>query len=343
MKSKPALEKTHTYDKKAHHKIAQKIAEGSMVLLKNDDSILPLQAGQKVAVIGEMAKAPRFQGAGSSVINPTMLSNAYDELVELGVDVTYAQGYYKSAGTKKEQKTRMTEAQLTAEAVNAAKNADVAIVFAGLTEDFEGEGYDRETINMPPNHNKLISDVAAANPNTVVVLAGGSVVLMPWLSEVKGLLNSGLGGQAGGAAVANILTGKVNPSGKTSETYPVSFEANPTFGNYPGGPVTSEHKESVYIGYRYYDSANEDVVFPFGYGLSYTTFEYSDIKLSADSIKDTDTLTVSFKVKNTGSVAGAEIAQVYVADKESTIFRPAKELKGYKRYSLMPVKKRSFC
>ena len=334
LKSKPALEKTHTYDKKAHHKIAQKIAEGSMVLLKNDDSILPLQAGQKVAVIGEMAKAPRFQGAGSSVINPTMLSNAYDELVELGVDVTYAQGYYKSAGTKKEQKTRMTEAQLTAEAVNAAKNADVAIIFAGLTEDFEGEGYDRETINMPPNHNKLISDVAAANPNTVVVLAGGSVVLMPWLSEVKGLLNSGLGGQAGGAAVANILTGKVNPSGKTSETYPVSFEANPTFGNYPGGPVTSEHKESVYIGYRYYDSANEDVVFPFGYGLSYTTFEYSDIKLSADSIKDTDTLTVSFKVKNTGSVAGAEIAQVYVADKESTIFRPAKELKGYKKVFL---------
>lgn len=334
LKSKPALEKTHTYDKKAHHKIAQKIAEGSMVLLKNDDNILPLQAGQKVAVIGEMAKAPRFQGAGSSVINPTMLSNAYDELVELGVDVTYAQGYYKSAGTKKEQKTRMTEAQLTEEAVNVAKNADVAIVFAGLTEDFEGEGYDRETINMPPNHNKLISDVAAANPNTIVVLAGGSVVLMPWLSEVKGLLNSGLGGQAAGAAVANILTGNVNPSGKTSETYPVSFEANPTFGNYPGGPVTSEHKESVYIGYRYYDSANEDVVFPFGFGLSYTTFEYSDIKLSADSIKDTDTLTVSFKVKNTGEVAGAEIAQVYVADKESTIFRPTKELKGYKKVFL---------
>ena len=334
VKSKPALEKSHTYDKKAHHKIAQKVAEGSLVLLKNEDNILPIQAGQKVAVIGEMAKAPRYQGAGSSVINPTMVSNAFDELEALGVDVTYAQGYYKTVPSKKEQKTRMTEAQLTEEAINVAKNADVAVVFAGLTEDFEGEGYDRETINMPPNHNKLISDVAAANPNTIVVLAGGSVVLMPWLSEVKGLLNSGLGGQAVGAAVANILTGKVNPSGKTSETYPVSFEANPTFGNYPGGPVTSEHKESVYIGYRYYDSANEEVVFPFGFGLSYTTFEYSDIKLSADSIKDTDTLTVSFKIKNTGSVAGAEIAQVYVADKESTIFRPAKELKGYKKVFL---------
>lgn len=334
LKSKPALAQKHTYDKKEHHKIAQRIAEGSMVLLKNEDNILPLQAGQKIAVIGEMAKAPRFQGAGSSVINPTMLSNAYDELVGLGVDVTYAQGYYKSAGSKKEQKTRMSEAELTAEAVKVAKNADVAVVFVGLTEDYEGEGYDRETINMPPNHNKLVSDVAAANPNTVVVLAGGSVVLMPWLGEVKALLNSGLGGQAGGAAVANLLTGKVNPSGKTSETYPTSFEVNPTFGNYPGGPVTSEHKESVYIGYRYYDSADMDVVFPFGYGLSYTTFEYSDIKLSASSIKDTDSVDVSFKIKNTGSVGGAEIAQVYVCDKESTIFRPKKELKAFTKVFL---------
>lgn len=334
LKSKPALAQKHTYDKKEHHKIAQRIAEGSMVLLKNEDNILPLQAGQKIAVIGEMAKAPRFQGAGSSVINPTMLSNAYDELVGLGVDVTYAQGYYKSAGSKKEQKTRMSEAELTAEAVKAAKNADVAVVFVGLTEDYEGEGYDRETINMPPNHNKLVSDVAAANPNTVVVLAGGSVVLMPWLGEVKALLNSGLGGQAGGAAVANLLTGKVNPSGKTSETYPTSFEVNPTFGNYPGGPVTSEHKESVYIGYRYYDSADIDVVFPFGYGLSYTTFEYSDIKLSVSSIKDTDSVDVSFKIKNTGSVGGAEIAQVYVCDKESTIFRPKKELKAFTKVFL---------
>lgn len=334
LKSKPALAQKHTYDKKEHHKIAQRIAEGSMVLLKNDDNILPLQAGQKIAVIGEMAKAPRFQGAGSSVINPTMLSNAYDELVNLGVDVTYAQGYYKTAPSKKEKKIRMSEEQLTAEAVAAAKNADVAVVFVGLTEDFEGEGYDRETINMPPNHNKLVSDVAAANPNTVVVLAGGSVVLMPWLNEVKGLLNSGLGGQAGGAAVANLLTGKVNPSGKTSETYPASFESNPTFGNYPGGPVTSEHKESVYIGYRYYDSANIDVVFPFGYGLSYTNFEYSDIKLSASSIKDTELVDVSFKIKNTGNVGGAEIAQVYVCDKESTIFRPEKELKAFTKVFL---------
>ncbi len=331
VKSKPALAKNHTYDKNEHHKIAQKIAEGSMVLLKNDEQLLPLKAGQKVAVIGEMAKAPRFQGAGSSVINPTMLSNAYDELKKLGVDMTYAQGYYKASPTKKEKKTRIPEETLVKQAVEAAKQADVAVVFVGLTEEFEGEGYDRVNIEMPANHNALVSAIAKANPNTVVVLAGGSVVRIPWINEVKALLNSGLGGQASGGAVANILTGKVNPSGKTSETYPLTFEDNPTAGNYPGGPVTSEHRESVYIGYRYYDAANKDVLFPFGYGLSYTTFEYSDLKLSAADIKDTDTVTVSFKIKNTGSVDGAEVAQIYVADKESTIYRPVKELRAFRK------------
>lgn len=330
LKSKPALEKSHTYDKNEHHKIAQKIAEGSMVLLKNDDNLLPLKDGQKVAVIGEMAKAPRFQGAGSSVINPTMLSNAFEEMEKLGVNMTYAQGYYKSAPTKKD-KNRKTDAQLVSEAVEAAKACDVAVVFAGLTEEFEGEGYDRPNIEMPENHNALISAVAKANPNTVVVLAGGSVIHMPWINEAKALLNSGLGGQASGTAVANILTGKVNPSGKTSETYPLDFSDNPTYGNYPGGPVTSEHREGIYIGYRYYDKADKEVLFPFGYGLSYTSFKYSDIKLSSNDIKDTDTVTVSFKIKNTGKYDGAEVAQVYVADRESTIYRPVKELRAFKK------------
>lgn len=326
VRSKPALEKTHTYDIEAHHKLAQKIAEGSMVLLKNDDSVLPIKKGQKVAVIGEMAKSPRYQGAGSSVINPTKLDNACDQLRNLNVNLTYSKGYDKS-------KDEIDNA-LVNNAVDAARNADVAVVFVGLTEEFEGEGYDRENIEMPISHNNLVSAVAAVNPNTVVVLAGGSVVNMPWINEVKALLNSGLGGQAGGAAVANILTGGVNPSGKTSETYPLSFNANPTYGNFPGGPVTSEHRESVYIGYRYYDKANKEVLFPFGFGLSYTTFEYSDIKLSADDIKDTDTVTVSFKIKNTGDVDGAEVAQIYVADKESTIYRPVKELRGFKKVFL---------
>ena len=326
VKSKPALEGEHTFSFEEHNEIAARIAEGSMQLLKNEGGVLPLKEGQKVAVIGEMAESPRFQGAGSSVINPSNLDNALDNLKKLGVDVIYAKGYDKS-------KDEINE-ELFAEAENAAKDADVAIVFAGLTEEFEGEGYDRENINMPSSHNALIEKIALANENTVVVLAGGSVVLMPWLNNVKALLNSGLGGQAGGIAVARILTGAVNPSGKTTETYPKFFEDNPTFGNYPGGPVTSEHRESVYIGYKYYEAANKEVVFPFGFGLSYTSFEYSDLKVSAKSIKDTDTVTVSFKVKNTGEVDGAEIAQLYVADKESTIFRPVKELREFKKVFL---------
>lgn len=328
IKSKPALEKDFKYDVEAHHAVARKVAEGSMVLLKNDDNILPLKSNAKIAVIGEMAKAPRYQGAGSSVINPTKLDNAYDSLIELGADVTYAQGYYKAPPTKKD-KNRKSESELTAEAVKAAEAADVALVFIGLTEEFEAEGYDRDNIDMPAAHNALVSEVVKANPNTVVVLAGGSVVNMPWIEDVKALLNMGLSGQAGGLAAANILMGKVNPSGKTAETYPLSFDENPVYGNYPGSPVISEHKESIYIGYRYYDTAKKDVLFPFGFGLSYTTFEYSDIKLSESEIKDNETVTVSFKIKNTGDMDGAEIAQVYVADKESTIFRPEKELRAF--------------
>ena len=326
LRAKTALNATHRYSKDKHHNTAQKIAEGSMVLLKNEDGILPLKPKQKIAVIGELAKFPRFQGAGTSFINPTRLDSALECLQRLKTNLTYARGYDRTCDK--------ADKELLREAVNAAKAADVAVVFAGLTEEFEGEGYDRADINMPSCHNNLISEVVKANPNTVVVLAGGSVVYMPWVNEVKGLLNSGLGGQATGAAVANILTGKVNPSGKTAETYPLRFEDNPTYGNYPGGPVTSEHRESVYIGYRYYDTAEKEVLFPFGYGLSYTTFAYSDIKVSSKDIKDTDTLEVSFKIKNTGSVDGAEIAEIYVADKESTIFRPKKELRAFTKVFL---------
>ena len=328
MKSKPQLETDHTFDQPAHHALAQEVAEQSMQLLKNDDGILPLKKGAKIAVIGEMAKFPRYQGAGSSVVNPFRIDNAYWELGKRGVNFTYAKGYDKGRD--------VVDDALVAEAVRQAKAADIAVVFAGLTEEFEGEGYDREDIRMPYCHNNLILEVAKANPNTVVVLSGGSVVEMPWVDEVKGLLNAGLGGEAGGAAVARILTGEVNPSGKTTETYPLSFSENPTYGNYPGGPVTSEHRESIYLGYRYYDAAKKDVLFPFGHGLSYTTFEYSDLKLSKKTVKDSESITVTFKVTNTGDVAGAEIAQLYVADPESTIFRPVQELKGFQKVWLEP-------
>lgn len=326
LKSKPALEKGCDFSFDAHHEIARKVAEGSMVLLKNNDNILPLSKNAKIAVIGELAAAPRYQGAGSSVINPTRLDNALDSLKKLGANVTYAKGYEKS-------KDEINDT-LFNEAKKAAADADVAVVFVGLTEEFEGEGYDRLNIEMPKSHNALIAEIAKVNSNIAVVLAGGSVINLPWINEVKALLNSGLGGQATGSAVANILTGIVNPSGKTSETYPLSFSDNPTFGNYPGGPVTSEHRESVYIGYRYYDTAKKDVLFPFGFGLSYTTFEYSDLKVSSESAKDTDKISVTFKVTNTGNVDGAEVTQLYIADKSSTIYRPEKELRHFSKVFL---------
>ena len=325
-KSKPVLKKSYTYSIDEHHQIAKEVAEGACVLLKNNDNLLPISKNIRIALIGEMAKSPRFQGAGTSVINPTKLDNAYDEFEKYGLDFVYAKGYCKNRD--------YVDESLLNEAVNAAKECDVAVIFAGLTEEFEAEGYDRKNIDMPACHNKLIEEVAKANPNTVVVLSAGSVVLMPWADKVKSILHSGLGGQAGASAVVNILTGAVNPSGKTCETYPVKFEDNPVYGNYPGGPVTSEHRESIYIGYRYYDKANLDVRFPFGFGLSYTTFEYSDIKISANKINEDDCLTVSCKIKNTGNYDGAEVVQLYVKDKESTIFRPEKELKAFKKVFL---------
>lgn len=329
LKSKPALAEDHDFDMAEHRNISLKIAEESMQLLKNDDKVLPINKGAKIAVIGEMAVSPRYQGAGSSVVNPLgELENAVDALKNLGANFVYAQGYSK----KKDE----IDAKLFVEAVEAAKSADVAVVFAGLTEDFEGEGYERVSIEMPNCHNVLIEEIARANPNTVVVLAGGSVVRMPWANSVKAILNSGLAGQTGGTAVAEILLGIVNPSGKTAETYPLTYSDNPTYGNYPGGPVTSEHRESIYIGYRYYDTAKKDVLFPFGHGLSYTEFSYSGLKVSKKNITDEDSITVSFKVKNTGDVFGSEVAELYVKDCESTIFRPEKELKGFCKIKLEP-------
>ena len=326
LRSAETLKEEHTCDMEANHKIARQIASESAVLLKNEDNILPVDKSKKIAVIGEMAEKPRYQGAGSSLINPTKLDNALDCLKEAGYTVIYARGYDKS-------KDEISE-ELTAEAVAAAKQADTVLVFAGLTEDFESEGYDRTHMGMPKSHNALIEAVAAANSETAVVLSGGSCVEMPWLDKVKAVLNGSLGGQAGAGAIADIISGAVNPSGKLSETYPLSLEDNPTYGNYLGGRVLAEHKESVYIGYRYYDTAKKPVMFPFGYGLSYTSFQYSDLKLSSKKLNDGDELTVTFKIKNTGSADGAEIAQVYVKDVESTIFRPEKELKGFTKVFL---------
>lgn len=327
MRSKEVLG-DYTYDKKAHHKKAREIAGQCMVLLKNEDSVLPLKKSANVAVIGEMAKKPRYQGAGSSIVNASIIDCAYDEIIAKGVNVTYAPGYSTA------KKNKISDEQFIQEAVEAAKGKDAAILFIGLTEEFESEGFDRIHIGIPPLHNKLVEAVSAVNENVVIALSGGAVVEMPWADKVKGILNCYLGGEASGSAAADILFGDVNPSGKLAETYPLSLSDNPSYNYYPGHTATVEYRESVFVGYRYYDTAHKNVRFPFGYGLSYTNFEYSDLKLSADSIKDTDTLTVSFKVKNTGDVDGAEIAQVYVTDNESTIYRPEQELRGFKKVFL---------
>ena len=220
------------------------------------------------------------------------------------------------------------------EVSEAAKNADVALVFIGLTDEYETEGNDRSHIDLPPIHNTLVEEVLKVNPNTIVVLSGGASVAMPWADKVPAILNMFLTGQAGGSAVCDIIFGDVNPSGKLSETYPLALEDNSSYNFFPGTSVSVEYREGVYVGYKYFDTANKEVAFPFGHGLSYTTFEYSDVKVSADKIKDTDTVTVSFKVKNTGAVDGAEVAQVYVSDVQSTIYRPVKELKGFKKVFL---------
>lgn len=314
-------------DMAAHHSLARKIAGESAVLLKND-GILPLDKSKKIAVIGEMAKKPRYQGAGSSLINPTQLDNAYSEFLNCGFKAAYSPGYDKTSDKPDED--------LISAAAALAKKADIAVVFVGLTEVYESEGFDRKHIDLPPSHNELVKAVSAANENTVVVLSGGSAVTMPWLSEVRAVLNCMLGGQASGSAAVDILSGKVNPSGKLSETYPLSLDDTPAKNNFPGTFLTVEYREGIFIGYRYYDKVKKDVLFPFGYGLSYTSFEYSDVCVSRKKIKDTDSVTVSFKIKNTGSVAGAEVAQLYVAPPESTIFKAPKELKGFKKVFLEP-------
>ncbi|MCH5170036.1 MAG: glycoside hydrolase family 3 C-terminal domain-containing protein [Oscillospiraceae bacterium] len=318
----------YTYDPDEHHALARKIAGQCMVLMKNDGGILPLKKSQKVAVIGEMAKNPRYQGAGSSLINPIKLDNACDTLTEMGINYDYAAGYSTA------KKNKISDDTFVAEAVTKAKDAEVALLFIGLTDEFETEGNDRKHLGIPPLHNRLVEEVLKVNPNVVVVLSGGSSIEMPWADKVPAILNGFLTGQAGGSAVCDILFGDVNPSGKLAETYPVALEDNSSANYFPGTQVSVEYREGIYVGYRYYDSANIPVRFPFGHGLSYTTFEYSDLKVSADSIKDTDTLTVTFKVKNTGSVDGAEIVQLYVSDVESTIYRPVKELKGFKKVFL---------
>ena len=319
-----------TWNMETQHRQAADIAAECMVLLKNEGDLLPLDKEDEIAFIGEFATKPRFQGGGSSHINSFKTTGAM-EAAE-GLKITYARGYSV-------ERDEATDADI-AEAVSAARKAKTAVVFAGLPDSYESEGYDRSHMRMPACQNKLIEAVVEANPNTVVVLHNGAPVEMPWIGKVKAVLEAYLGGQAVGEATVRVLFGDANPCGRLPETFPLKLEDNPSFLYYGGEGNVTEYREGVFVGYRYYDKKKMDVLFPFGYGLSYTTFEYSGLKLSADRIRDTETLTVSVTVKNTGKRAGKAVVQLYVGDSESTPIRPVRELKGFSKVALAPGESR---
>lgn len=322
---------SYKFDVRAHNLLSRQIAEQSMVLLKNDGNILPLKRveGEYVAVIGAFADNPRYQGAGSSIINPTMIDSGRRAFNNSPISVKFADGYDRSGKRKNE------DAYIT-EACNLAKNASKAVVFIGLTDDYESEGFDRSTMKLPDGHNRLVEAVSRVNDNVIVVLEGGSPVEMPWADDVKAILNAYLGGQSVAPAIVDVLTGKANPCGKLAETYPVCLKDTPTSFRYPDSKEDVQYRESIFIGYRYYDKVERNVRFPFGFGLSYTSFEYSDIKLKKKNLTKGEGAKVTFTIKNTGDVAGSEIAQVYVAKPESKIFRAPKELKGFVKIHLEP-------
>lgn len=321
----------YKFDVKAHNLLSRQIAEQSMVLLKNDGNILPLKRveGEYVAVIGAFADNPRYQGAGSSIINPTMIDSGRRAFNNSPISVKFADGYDRS-GKRKNEDSYITEA------CNLAKNASKAVVFIGLTDDYESESFDRSTMKLPDGHNRLVEAVSRVNDNVIVVLEGGSPVEMPWADDVKAILNAYLGGQSVAPAIVDVLTGKANPCGKLAETYPVCLKDTPTSFRYPDSKEDVQYRESIFIGYRYYDKVERNVRFPFGFGLSYTSFEYSDIKLKKKNLTKGEGAKVTFTIKNTGDVAGSEIAQVYVAKPESKIFRAPKELKGFVKIHLEP-------
>lgn len=315
-------EKIIEYNREKHHQIALEIAEDSIVLLKNEENILPINKS-KIALIGDMAKNPRYQGAGSSTINPYKIENAYDCFKENKIEFSYVKGYNRIENEEDEK--------LKNEAIKIAKENNVVIIFAGLTENYESEGMDRTTLDLPQNQNKLIDEISNVNKNIVVVLSNGSPILMPWKDKVKAIITGYLGGEAGAKAMVNCLLGKINPSGKLAETYPLNLEDTPCFKNYPGTEVSVEYQEAIYVGYRYYDTNNIKVLYPFGYGLSYTDFEYSNLQVDVG-----ENIKISFKIKNIGKIKGKEIAQIYVSQSLPTIFKPKKELKAFEKVELEP-------
>jgi beta-glucosidase len=337
LKTKDSHKESVGFDIGQHHALARHAGGESIVLLKNADAVLPLNMAKlsKIAVIGAFAKTPRYQGAGSSQVNPTKVSNAYSELIEIAGGegkFVYAPGYTVEGDVTN---------SLLEEARQAAASAEVAIVFAGLPDSYESEGFDRSSLDMPAGHNKLIESVSGVQRNMVVVLMNGSAITMPWADRAKAILEGFLGGQAGGGAIADVLTGKINPSGKLAETFPKRIEDTPAYPNFPGRNGQAFYGEGVFVGYRYYDKRDIEPLFPFGYGLSYTSFSYTDIKVSAPSIKDSDSLTVEVAVKNIGTVPGKEVVQLYVHEQKPAVVCPEKELKAFAKVALAPTEEKT--
>ena len=315
------------FDKEEHHRLARHIATESAVLLKNDD-VLPLKATDtKIAFIGAFAKEPRYQGGGSSHINAFKVSSALDAVE--GMDhIHFAQGFVTDVDETRED--------LLNEAIELAKSSEVAVIFAGLPDSSESEFYDRTHMKLPNCQNELIKQVAAVQPNTVVVLHNGSPVEMPWVDEVPAILEMYLGGQAVGEATVDLLFGVVNPSGKLAETFPIRLEDNPSYLSYKVVDNKIYYDEKVFVGYRYYDTKEIPVLFPFGHGCSYTTFEYSHLVVNQDHIRDDESLIVSVDITNTGKVFGKEVVQLYVQDLTQTAIRPVKELRQFEKVALQP-------
>lgn len=318
-----------TVDHEAHHQLAREIARESMVLLKNDDQVLPLKRSGRIAVLGALAKEPRYQGSGSSQIHPTKLDDIVEEFkasAGAAAEIVYAPGY--------ELNHDQVNEALTEEAVRLARDVEVVVLFAGLPNRYESEGFDRKHMQMPDNQVALIQAVAAVQPNLVVVLSSGAPIEMPWLDRAKAVLEAYLGGQALGGAIADLLFGDANPSGKLAETFPMQLSDNPSYLFFPGEGDQVEYREGLFVGYRYYDKKQLRPLFPFGYGLSYTSFAYSSMLVDKKELTDADTLKVEVTVTNTGDRAGQEIVQLYVHDVESCVIRPLKELKGFNKVAL---------
>lgn len=325
------------FDKEKDHETAASVEEECIVLLKNDSDengkhILPLNKEQKVAFIGKYAEAPRYQGGGSSHINSWKVESALEAVKGLA-DVVYAKGF--------DDVEDKADEILEAEAVQAAKDADAAVIFAGLPDSFESEGYDRTHLNLPDCQNRLIDKICDVQKNVVVVLHNGSPVVMPWKDRVSAIVEAYLGGQAVGKAEIKVLFGEVNPSGRLSETFPNRLEDTPCYLTYGKGKDHAEYREGVFVGYRYYTTREMDVQYPFGYGLSYTTFGYSSLTVDKNELTDAETLSVSVDVENTGDRTGKEVVQLYVAPVSFEVLRPVRELKGFEKVSLESGEKKT--